>query len=61
MILRNARIQTQPMAIYSIEENHLGHITKKPFTTMPDMAIPQTRASRPIPVLSPRTIKQTGV
>ena len=32
------------MAIYIIEENHLGQVTQQAFNSMPTMAIPHTTA-----------------
>ena len=56
-----ASTHTQPMAIYSTEENHLGQVIQNSFRIMPAMAMPQTMAQRVYPTLPPSTIRHTGV
>ena len=53
--------QAQPMEMYMMEENHLGHVIQSALITMPMMAMIHTASRRVRPVRSPRTSTQTGV
>ena len=37
------RTHTQPIAIYNMEENHLGQVIQNAFTRIPTSAMPHTR------------------
>ena len=46
----NASTHSQPMAIYSTEDNHLGQVIQQPFKIMPRTAILHTSAHRIYPM-----------
>ena len=49
------------MAIYRIEENHLGHVIQKIFRIIPVIASPHMSTRRWVPEVPFNVVRQTGV